>query len=194
MGTTRTKVMSVALCAACVPGAASAAPVLNPANNHSYEFIAGGFTWQEALAAAAARTFNGQQGYLVTITSQQESDFIFGNVTTAGFWMAGTDEAVEGQFRWAAGPEAGQLFSYARFASTEPNNNGNEDYVHTFGSSNLWNDANASGSGMVGGYVVEFGGLEVAGVPEPATWAMMIAGFASIGGALRRRPRRVALA
>jgi hypothetical protein len=27
------------------------------------------------------------------------------------------------------------------------------------------------------------------GVPEPGTWAMMLVGFASIGFALRRRPR-----
>lgn len=29
------------------------------------------------------------------------------------------------------------------------------------------------------------------GVPEPATWAMMIIGFGAVGGALRRRPTRV---
>jgi hypothetical protein len=29
----------------------------------------------------------------------------------------------------------------------------------------------------------------VSGVPEPATWAMMILGFAGIGAALRRRNR-----
>ena len=33
-----------------------------------------------------------------------------------------------------------------------------------------------------------------AAVPEPATWAMMIAGFALVGGALRRRTTRGALA
>jgi len=32
------------------------------------------------------------------------------------------------------------------------------------------------------------------GVPEPATWAMMIAGFAGVGAALRSSRRRVALA
>lgn len=30
-------------------------------------------------------------------------------------------------------------------------------------------------------------------VPEPSTWAMMIAGFGMIGGALRRAPRHVAV-
>ena len=31
-------------------------------------------------------------------------------------------------------------------------------------------------------------------VPEPATWAMMIAGFAMLGGAMRRRPRSAKIA
>lgn len=35
--------------------------------------------------------------------------------------------------------------------------------------------------------------LAVAPVPEPATWAMMIAGFAAVGGAMRRRPLLVAV-
>ncbi|MBO9574118.1 MAG: PEPxxWA-CTERM sorting domain-containing protein [Sphingobium sp.] len=30
------------------------------------------------------------------------------------------------------------------------------------------------------------------GVPEPASWAMMIAGFAAAGGAMRRRKTAVA--
>lgn len=33
----------------------------------------------------------------------------------------------------------------------------------------------------------EFDNLNVAAVPEPATWAMMIAGFGLVGGAMRRR-------
>jgi len=31
-------------------------------------------------------------------------------------------------------------------------------------------------------------------VPEPATWAMMIAGFGLVGGAMRRRSTKVAYA
>lgn len=37
-------------------------------------------------------------------------------------------------------------------------------------------------------------GGQVAVVPEPATWAMMISGFGLIGGAVRRRRARVAVA
>lgn len=40
----------------------------------------------------------------------------------------------------------------------------------------------------------EFDNLNVQAVPEPATWAMMIAGFGLVGGALRRRSTNVTLA
>ncbi|MBS3962622.1 MAG: PEPxxWA-CTERM sorting domain-containing protein [Sandarakinorhabdus sp.] len=36
-------------------------------------------------------------------------------------------------------------------------------------------------------YVFKVSGDSLALVPEPATWAMMIAGFGLVGGALRRR-------
>lgn len=35
------------------------------------------------------------------------------------------------------------------------------------------------------------GSIELA-VPEPSSWAMLIVGFGAIGGAMRRRPRRIA--
>jgi len=41
---------------------------------------------------------------------------------------------------------------------------------------------------------VRFAGALAAAVPEPASWAMMIAGFGLVGGALRTVPRRFAVA
>jgi hypothetical protein len=41
---------------------------------------------------------------------------------------------------------------------------------------------------------VTFTSTLAAPVPEPATWAMMIAGFGLVGAAMRRRPARVAVA
>jgi hypothetical protein len=40
----------------------------------------------------------------------------------------------------------------------------------------------------------EFDNLAANGVPEPATWALMILGFGAVGGALRRRTARQAIA
>ena len=44
-------------------------------------------------------------------------------------------------------------------------------------------------AGEVGGPIVaaSFNRLADAGVPEPATWALMILGFGAVGGAMRRR-------
>ncbi|RSV41626.1 PEP-CTERM sorting domain-containing protein [Sphingomonas sp. ABOLD] len=39
-------------------------------------------------------------------------------------------------------------------------------------------------------HIAFFGSAAVAGVPEPATWGMMIAGVGMAGGALRRRRAR----
>lgn len=41
-------------------------------------------------------------------------------------------------------------------------------------------------SDSLGGYLDDIG---LTGVPEPASWAMMIAGFGVVGGAMRRRTR-----
>lgn len=52
-----------------------------------------------------------------------------------------------------------------------------------------------AGNAYVNFHTVQFAGGEIRGaitqaVPEPATWAMMIMGFAAAGSALRRRPSR----
>jgi hypothetical protein len=47
------------------------------------------------------------------------------------------------------------------------------------------------GNSQLGGYYD--GTLSYAAVPEPATWAMMIAGFGLTGAAMRRRKTRVAV-
>ncbi len=65
-------------------------------------------------------------------------------------------------------------------------------FAHT--ASTLTLDIRASGGGWQGG-ADEAWGLDkvllsyTAGVPEPASWAMMIAGFGVVGGAARRRVR-----
>lgn len=173
---------------------AQAAPVQWAGNGHFYEFISAGTSFDSALAAAAALSFNGQQGYLATVTSQGEQDFIFNSVTKAGTWFSGTDRDVEGTWTWIAGPETGQVFwqngatvTYANWSGGEPNNVGNEDLLFGNWNGATWNDIP---SGTLG-YVVEYGGLEAA-IPEPATWALMIGGFGLVGAAARRRTLAIA--
>ena len=85
-------------------------PVLNPQNGHYYEFVRPFVTFPQALAAASGASHLGRAGHLVTITSAEEQNFLaltFGNATG---WIGASDAAVNGEWRWITGPEAGQLF------------------------------------------------------------------------------------
>ena len=140
----------------------------NGVNGHFYRPISTGATYTNARTLSSQQTFKGQQGYLVTITSASEDAFIFANVPQASIWFALTDEAVEGQWRIDAGPEAGTLIKtsngqtagniqgqYNNWAGGEPNNSGNEDYAVTkWGGGSQWNDLPNNFSCA---YVVEFG-------------------------------------
>jgi hypothetical protein len=138
-----------------------------PSNGHFYRPISNGATYTNARAAALATTFKGQSGYLVTITSADEDAFIFANVPQSQIWFALTDEAVEGQWRIDAGPEAGTLIKtsngqfagniagqYNNWAGGEPNNSGNEDYAVTKWNGSQWNDLPNNFSCP---YVIEYG-------------------------------------
>ena len=81
----------------------------NGVNGHFYRPISTGATYTNARTLSSQQTFKGQQGYLVTITSSSEDQFIFNNVPQSNIWFALTDEASEGQWRIDAGPEAGTL-------------------------------------------------------------------------------------
>ena len=87
-----------------------------PETGHFYRYIGSyGIKWTDARAITLLTTYYGLQGYLATITSQVENDFI--NKKTKGVgWIGASDAAVEGEWRWVTGPEgaanngAGTLF------------------------------------------------------------------------------------
>jgi hypothetical protein len=106
--------------------------LVSATNGHFYEFVPFGplstdiLTWHLAKAAAAARTYFGLQGYLATITSQEENDVIHQKLSASG-WIGSTDNfteikaatgssfnnqnQTEGKWYWVTGPEAGTQFS-----------------------------------------------------------------------------------
>jgi hypothetical protein len=140
----------------------------NGVNGHFYRPISTGATYTNARTLASQQTFKGQQGYLVTITSASEDQFIFNNVPQSNIWFALTDEVSEARWTIDAGPEVGTLIKinngqlngnipgqYNNWAGGEPNNSGNEDYAVTkWSGGSQWNDLPNHFSCA---YVVEFG-------------------------------------
>jgi hypothetical protein len=134
---------------------------------HYYDFIPNsGITWTDAKVAAEAKTYFGLQGYLSTIMCAEENNFAFKSIGKKG-WIGASDAALEGDWYWVTGPEAGTLFFRGQYptgaavggyynnwdSSSEPNNN---DYAH-FLTSGKWNDyANTT---SVDGYYIEYGGM-----------------------------------
>lgn len=142
----------------------------NPTNGHIYKFVEGAITPTNARSAALNSTYEGESGYLVTITSQDEQSFINQKVSAYNIWTGLSDAASEGTWKWLDGPEAGTTVrtssgnvsgQYNNWCSGEPNDWGSgEDYMVTRWSGGYcWNDygppATSGASG--GGYVIEYG-------------------------------------
>lgn len=88
----------------------------NSENGHYYRYVNKPSTWTEARdAAAAAEPYMGMKGYLVTVTSAKESNFITTLIDT-NMWMGGTAEPTLGAvantgFTWSA-PATGWPYSF----------------------------------------------------------------------------------
>ena len=157
----------------------------NSLTDHYYEYVAGSTSWTNAYTVSSARSYFGRAGYLATIMSEAENNFIwklmasdawfgasddFGYINTAkGSTVYANQAASEGKWHWVTGPEKGQNFSnnntpsttlvsgmYHKWAPGEPN--GTSEAFGQFYSSNngQWNDlANST----LPGYICEFGDM-----------------------------------
>jgi uncharacterized repeat protein (TIGR02543 family) len=138
---------------------------------HYYEVVNESKSWTSAKSAAEAKTFNGLKGYLVTITSQVENDFIVQKVNSNS-WIGASDAQTEREWKWVTGPESGTYFFnqisqgggnainglYSNWSSGEPNQylGANEDYGHIYASNKKWNDFPEY---YAISYIVEYGGM-----------------------------------
>lgn len=88
--------------------------------------------------------------------------------------------------------QAGSVFTLASWLYADDVNDGTVDFFNTAKVTGVSVSAGGSLSSASGALTALPGGgygypTAAAGVPEPATWAMMIMGFGLIGGAMRRR-------
>ena len=140
--------------------------------NNFYQNTVDFASWTEASARAARAGLEGVPeltGHLATITSQEEQDFVEALLTSSS-WLGGSDDAVEGEWRWVEGPEEGEQFwqglaggtavngSYENWAPGEPNQffgPGNPENRAHMRADGLWNDLPDSQSLN---YIIEWGG------------------------------------
>jgi FG-GAP-like repeat/Lectin C-type domain len=130
----------------------------NPENGHFYQFVTNnGISWTDARNAATnGEDYFGLQGYLATITSSREQDFIQQRIQGNG-WIGASDASTPDDWRWVTGPEglenngAGRQFwsgrangsvvsgRYANWQAEEPNDfGGDESYAHIIGNSSAY--------------------------------------------------------
>lgn len=176
----------------------------SPATGHFYELVNSNVTWAQArclaeysngtysagtynattgnctaTGALVRRTSNGLNGYLATVTSAAENEFIRTKIGNSSAWIGGSDVQVEGSWRWMDGPEAGLRFfidgtcsdglrgecasadvgaRYNFWNDGEPNDYGsNEDAVQILsGGTGRWNDLGLTNQTIP--YVIEYGG------------------------------------
>lgn len=164
-------------------------------NGHAYEAIRipAGITWTAARTMAESREYKGYRGYLATLTTPSENDFVFTSLASdlslwngqgpflGGFRNPSDIDYIRGpQYGWHW--VTGEMWSYTSWAEGEPNAGFSipTDYLQFFidtrSSSGLpspyWNDTfdqNPNQSQPVLGFIVEYN------VPEPGTSLLLVA-------------------
>ena len=123
-------------------------------NGHYYAFTSKKINWSDSLDESEDQQLNGVKGYLATVTSKGENDFIVnksnnGSKITNNAFIGGTDHnrySREEEWIWygSNAPENGSQFwqgkkngystnnMYSNWDSGQPDNKKNEDYAEIF--------------------------------------------------------------
>lgn len=160
---------------------------LDPSTGHYFEYVSNGsnISWTNAASAAARRTLFGMTGYLGTLDTAAQNQFVASKMAAPNIWIGATDDitvvnaavagnpGTEGHWYWTTGPTAERVkFStgstaeagrFASWAGGEPNNASNLEHfavTNWSGSTGQWNDLPDSYTG-VSAYIVEYGGVGV---------------------------------
>ena len=155
-------------------------------NGHLYEAVVDepGISWTQARDAAELAG-----GYLVTLTSQEENDFVFGLVDDDIYWYHGINlrgpwiggfqpdgsPEPDGNWQWVTG----ESFDFQNWDTGQPNEfqSNNENFIH-FGNqptrTPVWNDL-PEDFPEIQSYIIEY-------VPEPTTLLLL-----GLGAVLMRK-------
>jgi len=144
----------------------SQGPVMNPDNGHYYAlFLSEYISWPDAYQQAIQTNLNDCVGYLATVTSAQENQFLIDNfgeeigTSGYGFWLGGyQDPGVEpADFGWQW--VTGEPWAYWNWAPGEPNDSdgpASEQHLDIQGFDTgigVWNDEEHLPN--IRGYIVE---------------------------------------
>ena len=151
-----------------------AQPIVWNGNGHAYEFVlADGIDWPDARDAATTYEFQGFNGYLATVTSQEENDFIAAIVQQAKIdfnleilrevWLGAEQLDPNGPpadtWAWVTA----EPFDFTHWENGEPNDTGGDEHYlgmwGTDGSGPLgeWNDQGEPWIATnIEGFIVEY--------------------------------------
>ena len=161
-----------------------------PGTGNYYEFINTNSSWTAAQINANSRTLGSSSGYLATVTSAAEFTYIKSKAGLGSeIWIGGSDNLVEGEWRWKGGPETGQQFwqgkgtgatppgaavggMYTSWNGTgEPNDSSSNEDCLAILTSGLWNDYPCTKSDLK--YMIEYDGSGVANSKSFAVGAFL---------------------
>jgi hypothetical protein len=152
-----------------------------------YRLVTGSHTWSSAEAAARSGAgtslLNGVTGQMAVVRSAEENSVLLDLIQdySVDIWLAGSDQAVEGTWRWYEGGSAADIFwtsatgsdgNYSNWRSGEPNNvGGTEDAIGMYYGvqPGQWNDADPTAGRS---YVVEWNADDVLDATHPLTYAI----------------------
>merc|ERR1719312_1353044 len=91
-------------------------------NQACYKYVDSAKTWEDAESMCQGQTWQGVQGHLASVHSEEENIFV-ASLAEETIWLCHHDLHQEGQWTWTDGTE----FSYSNWAKGEPNNAGNSE-------------------------------------------------------------------
>jgi len=106
---------------------------------HVYEYYETAYLWNDVQRFASSRTNGTRKGYLMTLTSPEEEQFVSSLIPNkslgVGVWLGAQDTKTEGNWNWIGGPEQDVTFwrgrtgtgkavedRYSNWDKNEPNN------------------------------------------------------------------------